>query len=73
MNTLAGLRPAAVAATTSPSRARTRGCSPRSGIIAEDDRDALLAGLDAVEAELRDGTFPFRDDDEDIHMASSGG
>jgi argininosuccinate lyase len=39
------------------------------GLITAKDRDALLAGLDAVEAELRDGTFPFDDDDEDIHMA----
>jgi len=39
------------------------------GIITAEDRDALLAGLDAVEAELRDGTFPFEPDDEDIHMA----
>jgi argininosuccinate lyase len=39
------------------------------GVISEADRDALLAGLDAVAAELRDGTFPFAADDEDIHMA----
>ncbi|MEA2269940.1 MAG: argininosuccinate lyase, partial [Solirubrobacteraceae bacterium] len=39
------------------------------GIIGEDDRDALLAGLDAVAAELEGGRFPFREDDEDIHMA----
>src|SRR5436190_9505523 len=39
------------------------------GIISEADRDALLAGLDAVERELADGTFPFAPDDEDIHMA----
>jgi argininosuccinate lyase len=39
------------------------------GIVSAEDRDALLAGLDAVEAELRDGSFPFADDDEDIHMA----
>jgi argininosuccinate lyase len=39
------------------------------GIISDSDRDALARGLDAVEAELRDGSFPFRDDDEDIHMA----
>ena len=39
------------------------------GIIGDDDRDAILAGLDAVEAELRGGTFPFAPDDEDIHMA----
>ena len=38
-------------------------------ILADDERDALLAALDAVEAELADGTFSFEDDDEDIHMA----
>ncbi|HEY5142476.1 MAG TPA: argininosuccinate lyase [Solirubrobacteraceae bacterium] len=50
------------------SRAHARMLAAR-GIIGEDDRDALLAGLDAVEEELRAGTFPFRADDEDIHMA----
>jgi argininosuccinate lyase len=39
------------------------------GIIGEDDRDALLAGLDAVQQELESGRFPFAPDDEDIHMA----
>jgi argininosuccinate lyase len=39
------------------------------GIIAAEDRDALLAGLDTVEAELREDRFPFAPDDEDIHMA----
>src|SRR3954469_1536050 len=39
------------------------------GIIGDDDRDALLAGLDAVERELAEGTFPFEPRDEDIHMA----
>src|SRR5258705_3471165 len=39
------------------------------GIISEADRDALLEGLDAVERELADGSFPFAPDDEDIHMA----
>jgi argininosuccinate lyase len=39
------------------------------GIVSEDDRDALLAGLDEVEIELREGVFPFEEDDEDIHMA----
>ena len=38
-------------------------------IISEQDRDALLAGLDAVEEELSSGGFPFNEDDEDIHMA----
>ena len=39
------------------------------GIIGDEDRDALIAALDAVAAELRDGSFPFAADDEDIHMA----
>ena len=39
------------------------------GILGEPDRDALLEGLDAVAAELEGGRFPFRADDEDIHMA----
>jgi len=39
------------------------------GIIAAEDRDAILAGLDEVEGELKEGRFPFREDDEDIHMA----
>ncbi len=39
------------------------------GVISEEDRDALLGALDAVEAELREGRFPFADDDEDVHMA----
>jgi argininosuccinate lyase len=38
-------------------------------IISAADRDALLAGLDAVEAELREGRFGFDAGDEDIHMA----
>jgi argininosuccinate lyase len=39
------------------------------GIVGDDDRDAILAALDAVSAELESGTFPFDDEDEDIHMA----
>jgi argininosuccinate lyase len=50
------------------SRAHARMLAAR-GIIAAVDRDALLAGLDAVEAELAGGTFPFELGDEDIHMA----
>ena len=38
-------------------------------IIAEQDRDRLLAGLDVLEAELREERFPFDGEDEDIHMA----
>ena len=41
----------------------------KQGIVSESDRDALLAGLDAVEKELADGTFPYEPDDEDVHMA----
>jgi argininosuccinate lyase len=50
------------------SRAHTRMLAAR-GIIAAEDRDALLAGLDHVEQELSEGRFSFADDDEDIHMA----
>lgn len=50
------------------SRAHARMLAAR-GVIADEDRDALLAGLDAVEAELAGGSFPFEPDDEDIHMA----
>jgi argininosuccinate lyase len=50
------------------SRAHARMLAARS-VISDGDLDALLAGLNAVEAELRDGTFVFAPDDEDIHMA----
>src|SRR5436190_8978640 len=50
------------------SRAHARMLAARE-IISAEDRDALLAALDAVEVELRDGSFPFEDADEDIHMA----
>jgi argininosuccinate lyase len=39
------------------------------GIVSDQDRDALLNGLDRVEEELDTGAFEFRPDDEDIHMA----
>ena len=39
------------------------------GIISDLERDGLLLALDQVERELADGTFPFADGDEDIHMA----
>jgi argininosuccinate lyase len=38
-------------------------------IICAADRDALLHGLDQVEAELREQRFAFSEHDEDIHMA----
>ncbi len=39
------------------------------GIVSDADRDELLNGLSRVEDELDSGEFPFREDDEDIHMA----
>ena len=39
------------------------------GIISEAERDQLHRGLQQVRGELLDGTFPFADGDEDIHMA----
>ena|SRR5947209_1191979 len=39
------------------------------GIISERDRDELLSALERVGRELADGSFPFLETDEDIHMA----
>jgi argininosuccinate lyase len=39
------------------------------GIISDRDRQELDQGLEQVGRELRDGSFPFADGDEDIHMA----
>jgi argininosuccinate lyase len=50
------------------SRAHVRMLADREIVTAE-DRDALLAGLDAVRRELSEGSFEFRDSDEDIHTA----
>jgi argininosuccinate lyase len=50
------------------SRAHARMLAARR-IITDEDRDAILTGLDAVERELAEERFPFREDDEDIHMA----
>ena len=38
------------------------------GIISSQDETAIQSGLDAVAAEIAAGTFPFRDEFEDIHM-----
>ena len=38
------------------------------GIIGQTDADAILGGLDAIEDEIEAGTFPFREEYEDIHM-----
>jgi argininosuccinate lyase len=50
------------------SRAHARMLGARE-IISIEDRDALLAGLDAVEQELAGGRFEVHAEDEDIHMA----
>jgi argininosuccinate lyase len=50
------------------SRAHVRMLAAR-GILSNADRDALLAGLDAVESELDGGRFAFGPEDEDVHMA----
>jgi argininosuccinate lyase len=50
------------------SRAHARMLADR-GVLTAEDLSALLAGLDAVEQELREGRFGFSDADEDIHMA----
>ena len=45
------------------------GALHRAGVVDDGERDALLAGLDAVAGELARGEFEVRDDDEDVHMA----
>jgi argininosuccinate lyase len=39
------------------------------GVLERDEANELRRGLDAVAAELEGGTFDFRPEDEDIHMA----
>ncbi len=39
------------------------------GVIGEEERAALVQGLEAVLAEFEEGTFTFRPEDEDIHTA----
>ena len=50
------------------SRAHVRGLA-RARLISDDERDSILTALDAVAAELADGTFEFVRTDEDIHTA----
>ena len=50
------------------SRAHVRMLS-RVGLMSEVDSEAVLAALDAVEAEMADGSFAFAAGDEDIHTA----
>ena len=41
----------------------------RAGLLAPEDQEQLLFGLDQVAAEIRAGRFQVRGEDEDIHMA----
>jgi argininosuccinate lyase len=41
----------------------------RAGVLDDAELEALTEGLERVGGELERGEFPFRDDDEDIHMA----
>lgn len=38
------------------------------GVLTGDERDAILEGLDAIEHEVRAGTFPWSAELEDVHM-----
>jgi argininosuccinate lyase len=38
------------------------------GIVTAEDGAAILGGLDTIQAEIEAGTFPFRDEYEDIHL-----
>ena len=40
----------------------------RVGVLSSADHDAIQGGLNAIAAEIEAGTFPFRDEYEDIHM-----
>ena len=40
----------------------------KQGIIEDADRDAIVEGLRAIEAEIEAGSFEFREDREDIHL-----
>ncbi|HEX6867140.1 MAG TPA: argininosuccinate lyase [Caulobacteraceae bacterium] len=40
----------------------------KAGVISKEDEQAIQGGLGAIEGEIEAGTFPFREDLEDIHM-----
>jgi argininosuccinate lyase len=44
------------------------GALARAGVVTDDERRALVKGLEAVGEELASGRFPFRQELEDIHM-----
>jgi len=40
----------------------------KTGVITSEDAEAILGGLKTIGAEIEAGTFPFREEFEDIHM-----
>jgi len=40
----------------------------KQGVITSEDEAAIQSGLETIAGEIRDGTFPFREEFEDIHM-----
>ena len=40
----------------------------KQGVISSEDEAAIQGGLSTIEGEMAAGTFPFRDEYEDIHM-----
>ena len=40
----------------------------KQGIVSREEVEAICGGLDAIEAEIESGVFPFREELEDIHM-----
>ena len=40
----------------------------KQGVITSEDEAAIQSGLNAIAGEIQDGTFPFREEFEDIHM-----
>ena len=41
----------------------------KQGVISEEDRDAIVAGLDQIQADIEAGNFEFDINNEDIHMS----
>ena len=44
----------------------------KQGIVSEEERDQIIAGLEAIRKEIADGTIVFTVEDEDIHMGVEG-
>jgi argininosuccinate lyase len=40
----------------------------KAGVISSEDADAILGGLETIGREIAEGSFPFREEFEDIHM-----